>query len=182
MRRVLVILCAGLVFGIVVPTGASATPNQQLVAGTGTLICCGSPMVHVNAQSDQGGVNPRGHFWIRYPSGVEFGGRVVCLSATANTAGLTGRVERVKVANPAAGFVEGYYLNIRITDNGEPGTADLVNFDAGTPAPPPSCAGVGDLPISQGNYIVHDNLLDLSAFDLLLGQFEAAADDPYGSG
>jgi hypothetical protein len=53
------------------------------------------------------------------------------------------------------------------------------------PAPPPrppSCAGVGDLPISQGNYIVHDNLLDLSAFDLLLGQFEAAADDPYGSG
>jgi hypothetical protein len=182
MRRVLVILCAGLVFGLVAPTGASAAPNQQLVAGTGTLICCGQPMVHVNAQSDQGGVNPRGHFWIRYPSGVEFGGRVVCLSTTANTAALTGRIELVKMANPMAGFVEGNYLTIRITDNGEPGTLDLVNFEPGTPTAP-SCVGlVGDLAISQGNYIVHANLLDLSAFDLLLGQFEAAADDPYGSG
>jgi hypothetical protein len=182
MRRVLVILCAGLVFGLVIPTGASATPNQQLVAGTGTVMGFGNPMVHVNAQSDQGGGNPRGHFWIRYPSGVEFGGRVVCLTAVANNAGLTGRIEVVKVANPAAGFVEGNYLRVRITDFGEPGTADLVNFDPGSPTLSGSCAGVGDLPISQGNYIVHDDLLDLSAFDLLLGQFEAAADDPYGSG
>jgi hypothetical protein len=170
------------------PTVASAThsngqgPNHELVAGTATLICCGSPMVHVNAQSDEGGVNPKGHFWIRYATGVEFGGGVVCLSTTANTAGLTGRIDRVKVANPVLGFVEGNFLRIRITDNGEPGTADLVNFDPGSPTPPGSCAGVGDLPVSQGNYIVHDNLIDLPGLDLLLGQFEAAAGDPYGTG
>ena len=182
MRRFLVVLCAGLLSALAVPSAASATPNQQLAAGTGTLICCGAPMVHVNAQSDQGGLDPRGHFWIRYPSGVEFGGRVVCLSTTANTAGLTGHIELVKVASPAQGFVEGNYLTIRITDNGEPGTADLVNFDPGTPTPPVSCTGVGDLRISQGNYVVHDELLDLSAFNLLLSQFEAAAGDPYGTG
>jgi hypothetical protein len=107
---------------------------------------------------------------------------VVCLSTTANTAGLTGRIDRVKVANPVLGFVEGNFLRIRITDNGEPGTADLVNFDPGSPTPPGSCAGVGDLPVSQGNYIVHDNLIDLPGLDLLLGQFEAAAGDPYGTG
>jgi hypothetical protein len=188
MRRFVLIVCAGLVSALLVPAVASAThsngqgPNHELVAGTGTLICCGSPMVHVNAQSDEGGVNPKGHFWIRYPTGVEFGGRVVCLSSTANTAGLTGRIDLLKVANPLLGFVEGNFLRIRITDNGEPGTLDLVNFDPGSPTPPGSCAGVGDLPVSQGNYIVHDNLLDLSGLDLLLGEFEAAAGDPYGTG
>jgi Desulfoferrodoxin, N-terminal domain len=62
MRRFLVVLCAGLVLAVVVPSAASAAPDQQLAAGTGTLICCGAPMVHVNAQSDQGGLDPRGHF------------------------------------------------------------------------------------------------------------------------
>ena len=41
---------------------------------------------------------------------------------------------------------------------------------------------MGDLRISQGNYVVHDELLDLSAFNVLLSQFEAAAGDPYGTG
>ena len=62
------------------------------------------------------------------------------------------------------------------------GTFDLVNFDPGQPTQAVGCPGVGDLAIRQGNYIVHDDLLDLSAFNLLLGQFEAAAGDPYGSG
>lgn len=110
-------------------------------------------------------------------------GRVFGLSATtANTAGLTGHIELVKVASPAQGFVEGNYLTIRITDNAEPRAADVVNFDPGTTTPPASCAGVGDLAISQGNYVVHDDLVDLSAFNLLLSQFEAAAGDPYGTG
>jgi hypothetical protein len=150
MRRFLVVLCMGLVLALVLASAASAAPNQQLAAGTGTLVCCGSPMVHVNAQSDPGGLNPRGHFWIRYPSGAEFGGRVVCLSTAANTAGLTGHIEMVKVAGPSQGFVEGNYLTIRVTDMGEPGTADLVNFDAGTPTPPVSCAGVRGPPHQPG--------------------------------
>jgi hypothetical protein len=148
--------------------------------GNPEAICTGV-MVHVNAQSGAGGVQPRGHFWIRYPSGVEFGGSVVCLNVVANSAGLTGHIERVKVANPSLGFVLGNYVPIRITDNGSPGTLDLVNFDRGLETQPTSCGGTGNIPISQGNYIVHDEpVLNLSALDQLLAQFEASAKDPYG--
>jgi hypothetical protein len=178
---------------LICPSSAGAThsngqgPAQQLVAGTGTLICCGTPMVHVNAHSDAGGADPRGHFWIRYPSGVEFGGEVVCINALGTTSGVTGRIDRVKLANPALGFVEGNFLNIEITDLGEPGsdelTADLVNFHPGVPAQPGGCPAGANLPISQGSYIVHDTpLLDLAALDFLLGGFETAAGDPYGTG
>jgi hypothetical protein len=155
-----------------------------LVAGTGTIAGFGDPMVHVNAQSNTGGINPRGHFWIRYPNGgAEFGGEIVCLSVLGNSAALVGHIEQVKVANPPAGFVMGNYLTIRITDNGSPGAADLVNFDPGSSSRTP-CGGVGDLAISQGNYVVHDQpVLDLSALNALnlqIAQFEAQADDPYG--
>jgi hypothetical protein len=107
----------------------------------------------------------------------------VCLSVVGNIAGLIGHIERVKVpvANPMANFVVGNYLRIRITDMGSPGTADLVNFDPGTSTNPGVCTGEGDLVISQGNYVVHDEpVLDLSALNLLLAQFEAEANDPYG--
>jgi len=137
-------------------------------------------MVHVNAQSGDGGVDPRGHFWIRYPSGVEFGGRIVCLDVTGNVAGLTGRIDQVKTGNPAAGFIEGNFMRIRITDMGSPGTLDLVNFDPGTPFPT-GCSGAGDMAISQGNYVVHDKpVLSIAVLEQLLAQFEDAADDPYG--
>jgi hypothetical protein len=183
MRKVLMALALASVAVLGTTGGASAESQgaDQLAAGTGTIICCGQPMLHVNAQSDAGGVSPRGHFWIRYPNGVEFGGRVVCLTVVANQAGLTGRIERVKTASPAQGFVLGNYVNIRLTDNGSPGTLDLVNFDPGTAAQPATCPAGGDLPISQGNYVVHDQpVLDLLGLDQLLAQFEAAANDPYG--
>jgi hypothetical protein len=136
-------------------------------------------MVHVNAQSREGGVNPRGHFWIRYPIGAEFGGDVVCLTVVANEAGLTGRIDRVKVPNPSLGFVEGNFLNIQVTDLGSPGTLDRVNFDAGTSTNPGTCPIKPTLPISQGNYVVQDKpVLNFSALDLLLAQFEAEANHP----
>jgi hypothetical protein len=126
-------------------------------------------------------VDPRGHFWIRYPNGGgEFGGPVVCLNVVGNQAGLTGHIERVKVARPLSGFVAGNFLRIEITDNGSPGTLDLVNFHPGVDQPE-SCSLGANLPISQGNYVVHDKpVLNFSALDLLLGQFEADAKDPYG--
>jgi hypothetical protein len=189
MRRGLFATALGLAAVLICPSSAGAThsngqgPAQQLVAGTGTLICCGMPMVHVNAQSDAGGVDPRGHFWIRYPSGVEFGGAVVCVNAVGFASGVTGRIDRVKLANPTLGFVEGNFLNIEITDFGEPGTADLVNFHPGAAVQPSGCPIGANLPISQGNYIVHDTpLLDVAALDLLLSGFETAAGDPYGTG
>jgi hypothetical protein len=79
------------------------------------------------------------------------------------------------------GFVAGNFLNIEITDNGSPGTLDLVNFHPGSGDQPQSCPLGANLPISQGDYVVHDKpVLNFSALDLLLGQFEADANDPYG--
>jgi hypothetical protein len=177
------LLAVGLGLGLLLAFGgvARADGPQDVAAGTGTLQCCGEPMVHVNAQSQQGVVSPGSHFWIRYPSGVEFGGRVVCLSTVANTAGLTGKIEIVKAANPTLGFVAGNFVHIRIMDNGSPGTTDLVNFDQGTRFQPTGCPGVGDMQTQQGNYVIHDNpLFDLSVFDTLLMGFETDAADPYG--
>jgi hypothetical protein len=183
MRKVLLAVSAALASAAVLAGGAGGThsngtgPKQDLVAGTGTLICCGEPQVHVNAHRDKETGEVRGHFYIRYPSGVEFGGRVVCLTTALNFAGLTGRIDRVKMPNPALGFVQGNYVPIRITDNGEPGALDLVNFDVGRPTQPADCSGAGDLPLQQGNFIVHADppLSILDTLDLLIAEFEAAA-------
>jgi hypothetical protein len=192
-RRLLIL--TGVLALVVGSSAAGAQGDGQgadnLVAGTATLDCtmimgatCTGVMVHVNAQSGAGGVDPRGHFWIRYPNGgAEFGGAVVCMHVVVNSAALIGRIDQVMVpsTNPMQGFTMNNFVQIRITDNGSPGTADLVNFDPGTPGNPGTCGGVGDIPISQGNYVVHDQpVVDLSALDLLLAQFEAAANDPYG--
>ena len=82
-------------FAIVLVGGGTGAQGDNgadnLAAGTGTLICCDQPMVHVNAKSGAAGANARGHFWIRYPNGGgEFGGPVVCLNVVGNQAGLTG--------------------------------------------------------------------------------------------
>jgi hypothetical protein len=187
MRKVFAVLLATSLVALATAARASADGQgaDQLAAGTGTLVCCNQPMVHVNAQSDFAGVNPRGHFWIRYPNGgADFGGHIVCLTVVGNTAAMTGHIEMVKTANPVLGFVLGYYLTIRLTDNGSPGTLDMVNFDPGTPNQPTGCAGVGDLMISQGNYVVHDrpvtDPLQLDLLNQFLAQIESAANDPYG--
>ncbi len=186
MARRLLILVGVLTVGVIgAATGArGGNGAEQLVAGTGTLICCGEPMVHVNAQSGDGGVDPRGHFWIRYPNGGgEFGGQVVCLNVLGNQAGLTGRIERVKVPRIPSGFVLGNFMNIEITDNGSPGTLDLVNFHPGMATQPATCPTGANLLISQGNYVVHDKpVLVIAVLEQLLAQFEDAADDPYGTG
>jgi hypothetical protein len=188
MRKVLIALAAAAVLALGAggsPASADDQGAEWLAAGTGTLMPppqFGQPMLHVNAKSSYGGANPRGHFWIRYANGGgEFGGEVVCLTVAGNLAWLTGRIDRVKTPRMTGGFVVGNYLSIRLADNGSPGTLDLANFDAGTPVRPSVCnSGVADLPITQGNYVVHDRPANLLGLDLLLGQFEAAADDPYG--
>jgi hypothetical protein len=146
--------------------------------------------VHVNAQRDPDTGASRGHFFIRYPTtapggGFDFRGRVVCLDVIGNFATMIGRIDATRgvAPNPLANFVVGNFLRIRITDNGEPGAADLVNFDPGQPTQPSCDAVPGDLPISEGNYIVHEDppLAILNSLSLLLAHFESAADCPYGA-
>jgi hypothetical protein len=188
MRKVLIALTVAAVLALGAGGGPASADDQGaewLAAGTGTLMPppeFGQPMLHVNAKSSYGGADPRGHFWIRYANGGgEFGGDVVCLTVAGNLAWLEGEIERVKTPRMTGNFVVGNYVNIRLADNGSPGTLDLANFDAGTDLPR-GCTPemVADLLITQGNYVVHDRPVSLLGLDLLLAQFEAAADDPYG--
>jgi hypothetical protein len=88
---------------------------------------------------------------------------------------------------PRAGFPLGSYVPIRLVDGGSPGTLlDMANFDVGTTS---ALNGVcaqnsGYVPISQGNYVIHDqpltNPLDLDLLNQFLVQVESAANDPYG--
>jgi hypothetical protein len=190
MRKVLLalVVAAAVALGAAGGRASTARADNQgaewLVAGTATILGFGAPMVHVNAQSNDGGANPRGHFWIRYPNGgPDFGGNhIICLSVSVNTASLVGAVEMIKTGG--SGLMVGDFVRIRITDNGSPGTADLVNFDFFASTAQPNCSGVGDLPISQGNYVVHNQPVTdpvaLLGLDQFIAQIESAANDPYG--
>jgi hypothetical protein len=195
--KALVVALAFALVSIGSPSGARGDSQgaANLVAGTGTIstsscsFCAVLGMIHVNAQSGPGGVDPRGHFWIRLENGGgEFGGNTVtCLNVAGMSAGLVGQIDTVKVpvANPTFQFTEGNYVYIRVTDMGSPGTLDLVNVDPGTATPPAACPGKDICcNISQGNYVIHDQpVLDLAALDQLnlqIAQFEAQADDPFG--
>src|SRR5439155_11695015 len=120
MRRPLVALVLGSLLGLALSGGVAGAsgPQQNVAAGTGQLAPFGTvsgTMVHVNAQSDFGGANPRGHFYIREPAppqgrGFDVAGAIVCLTVAGNSAGMTGRIDRVKVANSALGFEIGNYV------------------------------------------------------------------------
>jgi hypothetical protein len=199
MRRLFCVLgvaLASLAIGVVGATGTHSSgtgPSQDLVAGTGKTALPAfafETMVHVNAQRDPETGEARGHFVIREATapagrGFDFHGRVTCLTVVGNNAGLVGEIEQAKLPNPALGFVEGNFIQIRFTDMGEPGTLDGFNFSPGTPTAAElqsmfgvSCATVGgDIRILQGNYIVHqDPPIELFAIlDTLLAEFELAA-------
>ena len=188
MRKLLAALALVSIVSVVALPGSASADNQGadwLAAGTGTLICCNQPMVHVNTQSGTAGVNPRGHFWIRYPNGgADFGGHIVCLNVAGLTAGMIGRIDDVVAPNVGLGFTAGNYLHITVTDSGPANLVpDMVNFSPGG-SNWPSCAPEGGFPVSQGNYVVHDQAitdpLQLDLFNQFLTQIEAAAKDPYG--
>jgi hypothetical protein len=164
-------------------------PKQDVVAGTATLVVpqpfLQAPQLHVNANNDPATGAARGHFFIRYSvPPIDIRGDAVCVDTLATTGTVIGQVESV-TASPAdipPGFPGvNDFVRIRITDFGEPGTLDRANWDSIGSAQPATCsAQPGDLPISQGNYIVHDGFVPLEllpALDLLLNDIEAAAGD-----
>ena len=202
MRKVLLALALALAIVTMSAGGAggatlSSSDSQGadwLVAGTGTIsasscsFCVVLGTIHVNAQSREGGVDPRGHFWIRLENrGGEFGGSVTCLNVMGTSAGLVGHIDvvRVPVADSTFQFTDGNSVYIRVNDLGSPGTLDLVNVDVGTSTPPVTCPGPDICcNISQGNYVVHDqpvtDALELDLLNQFLSQIEAAANDPFG--
>lgn len=204
MRRLAVAFTVALVVlafavGTAGATHSSGTgPKMDLVAGTATLVVPQpfpqAPQLHVNAKRDPETGDATGRFYIRYPASTPTGafdmrGQVVCVSVLLNNATLVGQIERTSGVSPfvgGAGFVAGNLVEIRITDNGEPGVLDRANFGVGTPPGPnpPTCnAQAGDLPISQGNYIVHADppAALLAILDALIHEFEAAAGFPFNN-
>ena len=197
MNRSVSVLAVALALSFTFAGVASGThsngqgPKKDLVAGTGTLVVptgfAQAPMLHVNADRDPVTGEVHGHWFVRYPTtttpgGFDMRGRVVCLSTTIGRAGLLGEIERVNGSESFGGprgFVEENFVYIRIRDAGEPGLFDGANFDNGTPTPVPAgCPpGVDELPLSQGNFIVHSDppLAILPSLDLLIAEFEAAA-------
>jgi hypothetical protein len=205
MRRVLLALTAAVASSAVLAGGAGGThsdgtgPKKDLVAGTGTLtdIPQGfpqNPMVHVNADSNPVTGEVHGHWFVRYPTttpggGFDMRGDVVCVDVVGvhpfNHATVIGRIDRVKGQNPfplfglPATFEPGQFLQIRIRDWGEPGTLDGANFGGGQASQPNCFDKGGEQPLSQGNFIAHNDppVQLLSFLDALLAEFEAAAGD-----
>lgn len=183
MKRLALVLMA-FICTVAIPGVAGAThssgegPKKDLVAGTARLAGFNNPLIHVNAWRDPETGRIKGHFFIQYPPPLTtaISGRVSCLNVVGNGAAAVGQVERSQGTAPFAVPV-GTSVQVRVLDNGEPGTLDMANWDLSS-----ACFGVGDLPISEGNYIVHADppLALLGSLDSLLAGFEAAAGDcPY---
>jgi hypothetical protein len=140
---------------------AGAGPNDDFATGT---VQGGAPAtvdfhIHVNANSGPAGENPKGQYFVRadifVAGGVDFSGRVTCLTVVGNAAMIGGAVERSEATVPA----EGTGVFIVAEDNGEPGDADRVNLIF-TATPPTVCPAPAlfNSPILQGNFVVHDAL------------------------
>jgi hypothetical protein len=180
LALVLAVLCT-----FTIPDVAWAThspgqgPKKDLVAGTARLAGFNNPLIHLNAWRDPDTGTVKGHFFIQYPPPLTttIAGRVSCLNVVGTGAAAVGVVERSRGSVPFNVPV-GTSVQVRVLDLGEPGTLDQANWDLSS-----ACGGVGDLPIREGNYIVHADppLEVLNTLNSLLAGFEAAvAECPYG--
>jgi len=181
MKSFLYLLLFALAAAIAAPGVAQAT-SRDVAAGTGTIIGFGNPMVHLNAQAEEGPSTfaGRGHFFVRYPpdvlhpaAGAEIHGIITCVNAVGINAVAGGIVTQVKGPN-AFNLIEGVStVQVRVMDSISP-APDGSNWG---PAPADCSSPPGSLLISQGNYVVHDAALSpaLSALDRLIADHEAAA-------
>jgi hypothetical protein len=132
----------------------------------------------VNAWRDEAN-KVKGHFFVSYPppNDLAISARATCLNVVGTGAAAVGVIERTRGTSPIIpGVGLGAAIQVRVLDLAEPGTLDRADWDVSN-----ACFGVGDLAISEGNYIVHaDPPLDLlNALDPLLAEFEVAAHCPY---
>ena len=123
-------------FAIVLVGGGTGAQGDNgadnLAAGTGTLICCNQPMVHVNAKSGAAGECAR-PLLDQVPERRRRVRGAGCAPECGRQPGGADGAHRARRSRGRLGFVAGNFMNIEITDNGSPGTLDLVNFHPGLP-------------------------------------------------
>jgi hypothetical protein len=160
MRKAFVVAAGAVAFFTVAPAvpGYAAPPHAQ-ATGTGTLDhTFGDPTAHINAVQAKPGL--KGSFEITYPDGTAVSGKPVCLSVSGNTAYVTGKIDQSSGPRQATNsWLPGNYLVIGVQDNGEPGSADRLNFSTGFTTDPgcgPNSAARPDFTIVNGNYQVFD--------------------------
>ncbi len=157
MRKLLLAaVCSAAVLALVPATMSFAAASHAQVTGTGSLSDFGNPTAHVNAIQTKPGLT--GSFTITYPDGTAVSGTPTCLSIDGRVAYVIGRIDEASGPRIAMNnWHLGAYLAIGVQDNGEPGTADKLNFSVGFDSQP-ACGPVSqagpEFTIVDGNYRV----------------------------
>ena len=170
MGRLIAILVTAAAVLAAAPAAAMAThsngagPKFDFVTGTGqidfsTVFGQLDVQLHVNAQSDANGLNPRGSFVgkVSGPADVNFSGSVTCLNLVGHAASVGGRIDSSNSPFIAAGAGVLAFG----TDSGEganaPGDGVLGLFNLPVPYTCPPVFAFGVL-LRQGNFVAHDAL------------------------
>ncbi len=157
MRKLLLaaVGCAA-ALALVPATVSFAAAGHDQATGTGSLDDFGNPTAHINANRTKAGL--AGSFSISYPDGTSVSGTPTCLSISGSTAYVIGRIDQSSGPRVAMdNWHPGGYLAIGVQDNGEPGTADKLNFSVGFDSQP-ACGPINDadpvFTIVAGNFHV----------------------------
>ncbi|MET0902322.1 MAG: hypothetical protein ABWZ52_03700 [Acidimicrobiales bacterium] len=175
MSRLIRAVIAVLAMGTVFAGPANAAPDEDFVAGTGT-IAIPDPInpsrsllidVSIDARSGASGENPTGTVVakVRDFDLVPYSGPVTCLAVNGNTA-------FVGIADPATGPVI-----FEVVDNSATATVDTIGvIDADIPGCAPGFSPVPD-PLVAGDFVVHDSLALTSKDQCKLGGWRDFTDD-----
>jgi hypothetical protein len=113
-----------------------------------------------SAHSETAGLNPKGQFRLFYTNFVDSKMDVECLFVAGNRAAVLGRLE-----NPATYFGTVYpFGGISVTDNGPASSTprDQVTWWLSQSAPTALCAAIaaggGSTPVTEGNFVVKEQL------------------------
>ena len=147
------------------PSTAAAEPGDTVAgSGSGQTLFNQEQEAVVGAHSGPLGENPNGHLRLDRQGALFFKGKVECLSAVANRAGVAGEIEQHRF-NPNQFFVRG--LGVEDNDESALGGPDRIVMGTvqGTreqverfacPALVSVVQGIGGRPITQGNFVVRD--------------------------
>ena len=140
--------------------GVAGAGDEDSVAGTGQRLNLAGQAVlfHVNARGGPGGEDASGSYFVRRETDlgtVSHRGRVICVTVSGNRAAVRAIVEESTTPDIAVGSL----FQIQVTDNGSPGQLNDTNInlfaldpqDTGCPI-----VSFPEVPITEGNFIVHD--------------------------